>query len=142
MRIGASRPIQVFANKVLLAEAFTNVLANAIKFSYPGGEIEINMEERDGAAVVRIRDYGIGITEEDKGKIFRRFTSAGKTGTAGEHSSGVGLYLSRKIITKNKGYLNVFSDGKGHGSTFTITLPITATAGLIQKREAVIYESH
>lgn len=136
-----TRPIQVFANKVLLTEAFTNVLSNAIKFSYPGGDIHITIEQRDDTVLVRIRDYGIGITEEDKSKIFKRFTSAGKIGTAGEHSSGVGLYLSRKIITKNKGHLNVFSDGKGHGSTFTITLPV-AVAVTSRKREAAIYESH
>jgi signal transduction histidine kinase len=141
VHIEDTRPIQIFANKVLLTEAFTNVLSNAIKFSYPGGDIHITIEEKNSAALVRIRDYGIGITEDDKSKIFKRFTSAGKTGTAGEHSSGVGLYLSRKIITKSKGYLNVFSDGKGHGSTFTITLPVAST-GAVKKRDTAIYESH
>ncbi|MEO8172223.1 MAG: HAMP domain-containing sensor histidine kinase [Sediminibacterium sp.] len=140
--IDTSQPVQVLANKVLLAEAFTNVLSNAIKFSFPGSEIHVKIEEIDGAAIVRVRDYGIGITEEDKGKIFKRFTSVGKTGTAGEHSSGVGLYLSRRIITKNKGHLNVFSDGKGQGSTFTITLPSLAVHSPVKKKSFAIYESH
>jgi signal transduction histidine kinase len=142
VHIEGGKPIQILANKVLLTEAFTNVLSNAIKFSYPGGDIHITIEEKKGAALVRIRDYGIGITEEDKAKIFTRFTSAGKTGTTGEHSSGVGLYLSRKIITKNKGHLNVFSDGEGLGSCFIITLPVALTPAGSRKREAVIYESH
>jgi signal transduction histidine kinase len=141
VHIESVKSIQIFANRVLLTEAFTNVLSNAIKFSYPGGDIHITIEEKNGAALVRIRDYGIGITEEDKTKIFKRFTSAGKMGTAGEHSSGVGLYLSRKIITKNKGHLNVFSDGKGHGSTFTITLPTVTVPAFSKRREAAIYES-
>jgi signal transduction histidine kinase len=119
-----SEPLFVLANKVLLTEAVSNVVNNAIKFSYPGGVIDICIERKQGIASVEIKDNGIGISDEDKSRIFKRFTSAGKQGTAGEYSSGVGLYLSRKIIVKNKGHLSVFSEGKDKGSTFTITLPV------------------
>lgn len=117
-------PVYTMANRVLLAEALTNIVSNAIKFSYPGGNIEISIEERSGAASIQVKDYGIGIAEADKADIFKRFTSAGRQGTNGEHSSGVGLYLSRKIIAKSKGHLLVSSEGKDKGSTFTILLPI------------------
>jgi signal transduction histidine kinase len=119
-----SQPVMVLANKVLLAEAFSNLISNAIKFSYPGGLIRIGITKKEETALIEIRDNGIGITEEDKSSIFKRFTNAGKQGTAGEHSSGVGLYLSRKIISKTGGDVNVYSDGKDKGSTFTITIPI------------------
>jgi signal transduction histidine kinase len=119
-----SEPLFVLANKVLLTEAVSNVVNNAIKFSYPGGVIDICIERKQGIASVEIKDNGIGISDEDKSRIFKRFTSAGKQGTAGEYSSGVGLYLSRKIIVKNKGHLSVSSEGKDKGSTFTITLPV------------------
>jgi signal transduction histidine kinase len=119
-----SEPLFVLANKVLLTEAVSNVVNNAIKFSYPGGVIDICIERKQGIASVEIKDNGIGISDEDKSRIFKRFTSAGKQGTAGEYSSGVGLYLSRKIIVRNKGHLNVSSEGKDKGSIFTITLPV------------------
>jgi signal transduction histidine kinase len=120
----SARPLYVIANRVLLAEAISNLLNNAIKFSYPGSEIRIGLEERKGYVSISIKDNGMGISETDKTKIFKRFTSAGKTGTAGEHSSGVGLYLSKKIITKHKGHLSVTSEGKDKGSVFTVTLPL------------------
>jgi signal transduction histidine kinase len=90
VKLETGKPLHVLANKVLLTEAFTNLLSNAIKFSHPGGEIGISVAESSGLAIVKIRDQGIGIMEEDMARIFKRFTSAGKTGTAGEHSSGVG----------------------------------------------------
>ena len=120
----ATKAIPVFVNRLLLTEAISNILNNAIKFSHPGGNIEIEMGESQGSAYVRITDNGIGIREEDKSKIFKRFTSAGKMGTAGEHSSGVGLYLSQKIVKQNKGELSVYSEGSNKGSSFTITLPV------------------
>jgi signal transduction histidine kinase len=124
IQVSNSRPITVLANKVLLTEAFANVISNAIKFSYPGGVIDIGIEEKDGTALISIKDNGVGIAEADKSSIFKRFTNVGKQGTAGEYSSGVGLYLSRKIISKSKGDVNAYSEGKDKGSTFVINIPI------------------
>lgn len=123
IRIRKTEPVFVMANKVLFTEALNNLVSNAIKFSYPASEIDIHIGEHEGAACIQVKDYGIGISEEDKTIIFTRFTSAGKVGTAGEQTSGVGLYLSRKIISKNKGHLLVESEGKDKGATFTILLP-------------------
>jgi len=69
-----------------------------------------------------IRDEGIGFLPDDFNKIFDRFTTAGKKGTHGEGSIGLGLYLSKKIIEKHDDKLIARSDGINKGATFTIIL--------------------
>lgn len=115
---------KICINQCLLKEAVNNILQNAIKFSYPNSRIEISIRKKQSLVHVAIKDHGIGITEADKTKIFNRFTSAGRKGTSGEYSSGVGLYLSKKIITKSNGQLTVSSAGKNQGATFVIILPV------------------
>ncbi len=116
--------IRVIANQTLLIEAIANLLNNAIKFSYPGGKINISLTKNNGVAVMQVKDHGIGIDETDKSKIFNRFTSFGRAGTQGEYSTGVGLYLTKNIILKHKGHISVASEGKNKGSVFTVILPL------------------
>lgn len=134
----ADAPVFIFANKVLLTEAISNLINNAIKFSYPGTAIQVRVWTEKRMASISVKDQGTGIRKEDMQKIFHRFTSAGKTGTNGEHSSGVGLYLSRKIIQKLGGNLTASSEGKNKGATFTASLPISNS--VVQPN--LIYESH
>lgn len=115
---------KVSINQTLLKEAINNLLHNAIKFSYPNSRIDISIQKKQSLVHIAIKDHGIGIAEADKTKIFNRFTSAGRKGTSGEYSSGVGLYLSKKIITKSNGQLTVSSGGKNQGATFMIILPV------------------
>ncbi|MES2005935.1 MAG: HAMP domain-containing sensor histidine kinase [Bacteroidota bacterium] len=134
---GTSSPVYVYGNQILLTEAVSNLLNNAIKFSFPGAAVELKTEIKDDRACLTVTDSGIGISQEDMHKIFHRFTSAGKTGTNGEHSSGVGLYLSRKVIQKMKGDLSVTSDGKNKGASFTAFLPLVAA-----EQSPATYGSH
>ncbi len=131
-------PVFVFGNKVLLTEAVSNLINNAIKFSYTGSAVQVRVGLEKGMARISITDQGTGIRKEDMQKIFQRFTSAGKTGTNGEHSSGVGLYLSRKIIQKLGGNLVAFSEGKNKGASFTASMPVSSPVALYNP----IYESH
>lgn len=100
------------------AEAITNVLDNAVKYTQPGGLVTISISEYPSYLRLDIRDDGPGISEEEQAKIFGRFYR-------GEHSSGVdgvgiGLYLTRDIIGKQGGYIKVSSEGRG--SLFSIFL--------------------
>ena len=106
----------------LFTQALRNILGNAIKFSLEDKSIFISASRNDNKVIITIRDEGLGMKQSDVGKIFERFTKAGKKGTHGEASFGLGLYLSKKIIEKQGGEISAESKGSNKGAVFTITL--------------------
>ena len=100
------------------AEAITNVLDNAVKYSPSGGIVDIKITEYPSYLRLDISDNGIGIPEEEQAKIFGRFFR-GKY-AAGIDGVGIGLYLTRNIINKQNGHVKVVSDT--HGSKFSLFL--------------------
>lgn len=114
----------VKCNIRLLAQALSNIISNAIKFSYRGGEIIVKIHLFSGHVHILIADKGIGFESGKAELIFQKFTAEGKTGTEGEISAGVGLYLTRKVIQNHGGMIAAFSEGKNKGAVFTIQLPI------------------
>ena len=102
------------------AEALFNLLDNAVKYTPEGGSIRVAAELWEMYAKIDITDTGIGIPESSHAAIFRRFYRE-----AAVHripGIGIGLYLTREIITLQGGYLMVAS-APGKGSTFSVFLP-------------------
>lgn len=102
-------------------EAISNVLDNAIKYTPKFGQIDLVVEEWEMYAVIKITDNGIGIKEQDYPNIFKRFYRA--QNVQQYEGVGLGLYLTREIITLQNGYIQVNSIEK-EGTTFSIYLPI------------------
>ena len=98
------------------AEAITNVLDNAVKYTPSGGVVELKIAEYPSYLRLDISDNGIGIPEEEQAKIFGRFYRGKQS--AGIDGVGIGLYLTRDIVSKQCGYIKVKSDKRG--STFSI----------------------
>ncbi len=100
-------------------EAIFNILQNAVKYTDENGKIKISMEKLETFIKIDIEDNGIGIPPKDMGKIFDRFYRGGSEAVKKAGGSGVGLYLSRKILEEQGG--SVIADSReGHGSKFTI----------------------
>lgn len=118
--------VQVKCNSRLLSQAIANIIGNAIKFSQRGTEIIVKLHVFSGHIHILVADKGIGFDPGAAELLFQRFTPEGKTGTEGEVSSGVGLYLTRKIIQNHSGMIAAFSEGKNKGAVFTIQLPIAS----------------
>ncbi len=97
-----------------------NLISNAIKFSYFDSEVKVRIYVEDSRFVVTVTDNGIGFDKNQIDELFRKFTKMSRVGTANESSTGIGLYLCKKIIEKNKGRLNASSDGKNKGAEFRI----------------------
>jgi len=116
---------QIFAeiNAEKLQRVMDNLITNALKFSKEGGKIDIYLSEKDGFAVVEVRDYGVGIPPNMLPHIFERFSKARRQGVHGEQSTGLGLSISKQIIENHNGTIEVMSEER-KGSTFTIKLPI------------------
>ena len=89
-------------------EAITNILDNAVKYTQNGGTVRLNITEYASYLRLDITDNGIGIPEEEQAQIFNRFYR-GKY-SAGVDGVGIGLYLTRDIMNKQKGYIKVISD--------------------------------
>lgn len=108
----------------LFSQALKNIVNNAIKFSPPGSVVEVQSRISGTLLYLTVKDQGIGFKAEDKEIIFNRFTKAGQRGTAGEPSTGLGLYLSKRIARRHGGDLIAESDGVGKGAVFTFILPL------------------
>ena len=99
-------------------EALINVLDNAVKYSPEGGKIEVNISETEMYAAIHVIDEGQGITEEDATKIFGRFFRGSEVQQ--DDGVGIGLYLTREILSKEDGYIKVVSNDKRQGGEFIL----------------------
>jgi signal transduction histidine kinase len=100
-----------------------NLLSNALKFTLPGGSVEIGVTEKDGFACISIKDDGIGMDKKYMQNLFSIEKMESRPGTENETGSGLGLVLCKEFVEKNKGKLTVESK-KGVGSIFSFTLPL------------------
>jgi two-component system sensor histidine kinase VicK len=115
-------PVFAQVNKEKLQRVMDNLIINAIKFSGPNGNIDINLSTVHNEVSISVKDSGIGIPQDMLPYIFDRFSKAGRKGIRGEASVGLGLSIVRQIIRKHDGEIEVDSSEK-QGTTFTITLP-------------------
>ncbi len=115
---------ETLADEFLLGEVFENLIGNALKFSQSGTTVSVFLAKKEDSLVFSVADEGPGLTEEDRRRLFRKYQTLSAKPTGGESSSGIGLYLSNKIVAMHKGSLEAASEGSGKGSTFTVTLPI------------------
>ena len=111
-------------NMARLTQVVVNLLHNAIKFSAPGGTVEVRVIGPTGDradARIEIADHGLGIAREDLDRVFERFFVADRARSKGG-GTGLGLSIARHIVEAHEGTIEVTST-LGQGSTFTITLP-------------------
>lgn len=113
----------VYADKERLRQVITNLVTNAIKYSPENKEIIIKSEKKDSSIVVSVQDFGIGIPKDEQAHIFDRFFQVHQNKGDTYPGLGLGLYISKEIITRMGGKMWVESR-KGKGSTFFFSLPI------------------
>ncbi|MCK9496053.1 MAG: HAMP domain-containing histidine kinase, partial [Dehalococcoidia bacterium] len=122
-RLSARLPddLLAFADRRRVLQVLANLVNNAVKYTPPGGNIEVSVEQREGSVEVRVRDNGIGIPVTEQTQLFEKFfrTSTGRRTTGG---TGLGLAIARSLIELHGGSIWVESDGES-GSTFAFTLP-------------------
>jgi signal transduction histidine kinase len=117
--------LQAVGSASALTQVLTILLDNAIKYSEPGGKVEIAAERKAKHLQLSVRDHGIGIDPVDQEKVFDRFyrsdTARRRDGGGG---FGLGLAIAQKIVTAHEGTIRVDSS-VGQGSSFTVDLPAT-----------------
>jgi PAS domain S-box-containing protein len=113
--------------KEKIYDVVNNILSNAIKYTPPGGIIEVKSKIKDGFYIISVKDNGIGIEKDEKAILFQQFGKIERFGQGWDieaGGSGLGLYISKKLIELHGGNIWLESEGKNKGSTFYFSLPI------------------
>jgi heavy metal sensor kinase len=128
---GPLEEVTVIGDKVRLQQLFTNLIDNAIKYTTQGA-IRITAEKKEDAVAVRVTDTGMGIPEEEREKIFKRFYRIDKSRSRETGGVGLGLSIAEWIAHAHQGKIEL--DSKiNQGSTFTVYLPLQRVANPSQR---------
>lgn len=119
----SAAPANVRLDRQRLRQVLTNLVSNAVKFTDPGGLVEVSAGLSDGGQLqFTVKDNGIGIKSEDLGRLFTEFEQLDSGSTRSHQGTGLGLALTRKLVEFQGGAVTVQSE-PGVGSTFTVRLP-------------------
>ncbi|HEU5138241.1 MAG TPA: CHASE3 domain-containing protein [Steroidobacteraceae bacterium] len=117
-------PLFLEVDAMRIAQVLGNLFTNAAKYTHRHGEIRLAVERDRNEAVIRVADNGIGLAADDLPKIFEMFAQVKPTSDQRESGLGIGLALSRALITLHNGTLEGRSGGLGKGSEFIVRLPL------------------
>ncbi len=109
-------------DRMAFGQIMDNLVSNAIKFSPPDKTVRIRVEAGYALVSIAIKDEGPGISAEDQQKMFRKFQRLSARPTGGEHSSGLGLSIVKKLVEQMNGEI-LLESTEGQGSTFTVYFP-------------------
>jgi len=116
---------QILIDPDRIKSAITKLIDNAIWYTRKNGRVIISCKQADDDNIqIIVQDTGIGLTQEDKNLLFKKFSRGRGSHGMNVNSSGLGLYIAKKIIQAHKGTIKAESEGEDKGSTFTITLPV------------------
>ena len=121
--------VKVDKNRV--SQVISNLISNAVKFSYRGGEVIITSQKENDMIKISVADNGIGIPEDSKNKIFQSFSQVDSSDTRSKGGSGLGLSISKLIIEKMDGQID-FESVESKGTTFFFTLPEVKKLSVVQ----------
>lgn len=122
--------LYVLADRHRLMQILGNLIDNAIKYSFAGGKIDINVKSDRNFVEISIKDEGVGVTKEDQDKLFRRFSRIHNPLSIQAGGTGLGLYITKKLILAHGGEISVVSK-QGKGTTFSVKMPIAKQLPLI-----------
>jgi signal transduction histidine kinase len=115
-------PVEILTDRTRLQQVLTNLLDNAVKYSPGGGRVEARLESEADRVTIEVRDEGVGIPEEAREDVFRRFYRVDPALTGGVGGTGLGLYISRQIVEAMGGRIHV-EGNEPRGSRFVVSLP-------------------
>lgn len=123
IRDEAAEDVMLNTDRQALTSVLYNLVFNALKFTQPGGTIDISVNKENNSVSISVRDTGVGISRERMNKLFRIDESVSTPGTNRERGTGLGLILVKELTDKLGGSIYVDSQ-PGVGSTFTVRMPV------------------
>jgi PAS domain S-box-containing protein len=122
---GLEQTARVRGDQVRLVQIVSNLLNNAAKYTPHGGHIMVTLKIQDDQACISVTDDGSGIEPDLQPHVFELFTQGARTPDRAQGGLGIGLALVKRVVELHGGTVRVESAGLGHGSTFTVSLPLT-----------------
>ena len=113
--------IFVNGDRLLLQMLANNLIDNAVKYSPRESAITVSLEEKNNSIILEVRDEGKGIATDEKEKIFNKFYRTGNSATKAAKGTGLGLYLTKKIVAQHNGNISM-TDNVPTGAIFAVTL--------------------
>ncbi len=132
-----ARPMLFEVDPIRLAQAISNLLNNAARYTDPGGRIDLVAEREQGGVVISVRDTGRGIPGPMLARIFDVFAQVDSSLNGSHGGLGIGLTLVQKLVEMHGGTVTALSEGPSRGSTFIIRLPRLDDAGRNEPAVAV-----
>lgn len=117
------KDLYVNADEGKLTEIVDNLINNAIKYSTANKQIFVRVKEVAGRVIIEVEDQGLGLTPEDKNKLYQRFTRLSAQPTGGENSTGLGLSIVKVLVEAHQGTIQAESEGQDKGCKFIVELP-------------------
>ena len=114
-----------------LEQVFFNLLSNGLKFTTPGGRIEVDAAVSHGEVEVCVRDTGVGIDPDFLPLVFERFRQGDGTATRYYGGLGLGLSIAKQLVEAHGGTIGAASEGTGKGATFVVRLPVVGTLAAV-----------
>lgn len=131
-----AQPCLLDVDATRIAQIFLNLLTNAAKFTPAGGRVWLTVTHHSDRVSVVVRDSGIGIAPEDHDRVFGMFVQLNRDMRRSQTGLGIGLTLVKQMAELHGGSVSVWSEGLGHGSEFTVTLPLSAAAAQTRLADA------
>lgn len=129
-------PLTVRADRARLVQCISNVLANAAKYTDPGGSISISVQPNGTMAEIEVADNGIGISADLLPHVFDVFVQADRSLDRSQGGLGLGLAIVQRLMALQQGEIAASSRGEGQGATFRLRLPIVPPADPVQPSNA------
>jgi len=111
--------INITGDKFALTSVVTNLIENAVKYSGPCETVAVKLFSKDGKIYLQVADHGIGIADEEKGRIFDKFYRVGSENTRNTKGTGLGLYIVKEVLDKHQASIKV-KDNRPAGSIFEV----------------------
>jgi signal transduction histidine kinase len=111
--------IKITGDKFALTSVVTNLIENAVKYSGPCETVAVKLFSKDGKIFLQVADHGIGIADEEKGRIFDKFYRVGSENTRNTKGTGLGLYIVKEVLDKHQASIKV-KDNRPAGSIFEV----------------------
>jgi signal transduction histidine kinase len=121
-----AQPVRTAGDSERLGQLIDNLISNALKFTPEGGRVSVRVSNGGPTATIEVSDTGMGISPEDQEKLFERFYRTTDVEKLALPGLGLGLSICKAIAESHGGSISV-SSTQGHGTTFTVELPISTT---------------
>lgn len=117
--------IAIDAERGRLGDVLNNLLENGLKYTPPGGHVDVQLRKENASVYLSVADTGVGFEPDEAGRLFDRFYRSNLAGVQQKPGSGLGLSIVRAIVEAYGGNVNAESKGPGNGSRFDIRLPLS-----------------